>query len=47
MDDASWFKRKSLLAIERRKKILKWLWWFMVALAVVLAIAVVVLYRIK
>ena len=44
LDGASKFKRKSLLAIERRKKMTKWVWRFLCALAVVLAITVVVIY---
>ena len=45
MDGASRFKRKSLLAIERRKKLGKWIWWGLVVVAVLMAIGVVVVYR--
>ena len=44
MDGASKFKRKSLMAIERRKKIEKWLFRIMIVVAVILAIAVVAVY---
>ncbi len=36
---------KTLLNQYRRKLIGKWLWWVMVAVAVVLGIAVIVLYK--
>lgn len=36
---------KTLLNQHRRKLIGKWLWWAMVAVAVVLGIAVIVLYK--
>ena len=44
MDGASKFKRKSLLALERRKKISKWLWRILVVIAIIMAIIVVVSY---
>ncbi len=44
MDGASKFKRKSLLAIERRKKIAKWAMRILVVIAVVLAIYVAIIY---
>lgn len=45
MDGASKFKRKSLLAIERRKKLSKWLFWALVVIAILMAIAVVYVYK--
>ena len=47
MDGASKFKRKSLMAIERRKKIEKWLFRAVVLIAILMAIAVVVVYTLK
>ena len=47
MDGASKFKRKSLMAIERRKKIEKWLFRGLVLVAILMAIAVVVVYTLK
>ncbi|MBR2234547.1 MAG: hypothetical protein IJ892_05785 [Prevotella sp.] len=47
MDGASKFKRKSLMAIQRRKKIEKWLFRALILVAILMAIAVVVVYTIK
>ncbi len=47
MDGASKFKRKSLMAIQRRKKIEKWLFRSLVAVAILMALAVVVVYTLK
>ena len=47
MDGASKFKRKSLMAIERRKKIEKWLFRGVCLIAILMAIAVVVVYTLK
>lgn len=44
MDGASKFKRKSLLAIERRKKIAKWAFRILLCVAVILVIYVAVIY---
>ena len=46
MDGASKFKRKQLKAIEMRKKIAKYGLWAAYALAVIMAIAVCVVYYI-
>jgi type IV secretory pathway component VirB8 len=46
MDGASKFKRKSLLAIERRKKIIKWLFRILCGIAVIMALLVVAVYTI-
>lgn len=46
MDGASKFKRKSLLAIERKKFIAKWLKRTVVALAIIMGILVVLAYTI-
>lgn len=46
-DDASRFKRESLLWIKRRKVIKKWAFRVLCALAVIMAIAVAVVYNIK
>lgn len=46
MDGASRFKRKSLLALERRKKIEKWLFRSLLAFAIILGAVVVVTYMI-
>ena len=43
-DDASVFKRKSLNAIERRKKMEKVLYYCMILTAIILFITVIVLY---
>lgn len=44
-DGASLFKQRSLRAIERNKQIQKGLFYTLVAIAILMAIAVVVLYR--
>lgn len=44
MDGASKFKRKSLLAIERRKKIEKWSFYIFTGLAVLMVLLVVAAY---
>ena len=44
MDGASKFKRKQLQAIERRKKLAKYGLWSAYALAIIMAIAVIVVY---
>lgn len=46
MDGASRFKRESLLAIERRKKLAKWGYAALWVVAVIMAIAVVAVYTI-
>lgn len=46
MDGASRFKRESLLAIERRKKLAKWGYATLWVVAIIMAIAVVVVYTI-
>lgn len=46
MDGASKFKRKNLLAIERRKKIQKWLFRVLCVIAVIMGLAVVAAYTI-
>lgn len=46
MDEASRFKRQSLLAIERRKKLAKWGYTALWVLAVIMAITVIVVYSI-
>ena len=46
MDGASRFKRKSLLAMERRKKIEKWLFRSLLAFAIILGAVVVLTYMI-
>ncbi|MBQ8096779.1 MAG: hypothetical protein IJ243_06810 [Prevotella sp.] len=46
MDGASKFKRKSLMALERRKKVAKWLWRILVALAIIMGIVVVIAYAV-
>jgi hypothetical protein len=46
-DDASRFKRESLLWIKRRRVIKKWAFRALCALAVIMAIAVAVVYNIK
>lgn len=46
MDGASKFKRKQLQAIERRKKLAKYGLWAAYALAIIMAIAVFVVYHI-
>ena len=44
-DDASRFKRKSLLSIRRRKIIEKYAFWALCILAVLMAIATIVVYK--
>ena len=44
LDGASKFKRKSLLAIERRKKLEKYGLWAMYGLAAFMGLAVVIAY---
>ena len=44
MDGASKFKRKSLLAIERRKKFGKYGLWAMYGLAILMGLAVLICY---
>lgn len=44
MDGASKFKRKNLMAIERRKKMAKYGLWVMYALAALMVLAVIVAY---
>ena len=46
MDGASKFKRKSLMALERRKKVAKWLRRILVALAIIMGIVVVIAYAV-
>ncbi|MBP3251838.1 MAG: hypothetical protein J6M25_04205 [Prevotella sp.] len=46
MDGASRFKRESLLANERRKKLAKWGYAALWVVAIIMAIAVVVVYTI-
>lgn len=46
MDDASKFKRNSLLAIERRKKLAKYGLWAAYALAAFMVLAVIIAYTI-
>ena len=46
MDGASKFKRKSLLAIERRKKIAKWACRILVAIAIIMGIVTLAAYTI-
>ena len=46
IDGASKFKRDSLLALHRRKVIEKWLWRSMIVIAVMMAIAVIIVYTI-
>ena len=46
MDGASKFKRKNLLAIERRRKFAKYGLWTAYVLALLMGIAVVVAYTI-
>lgn len=45
-DYASRWKHKSLLNIERRKKLKKWLFRLLIAIAVLMAIAVVYVYSV-
>ena len=47
MDGASKFKRESLLAIERRKFITKWLFRFLCAVAVIMGILVIIAYTVN
>lgn len=46
MDDASRFKRKSLMAIDRRKKLAKWGYVALWVVAVIMAVVVAVVYSI-
>ena len=46
MDGASKFKRKSLMAIERRKKIAKWTFRIMLAIAITLGIITIAVYTV-
>lgn len=46
MDSASKFKRKNLLAIERRRKFAKYGLWAGYALAILMGLAVIVAYTI-
>jgi len=46
-DGASRWKHKSLLSIQRRKTFLNWLYWSLIVLAVILFIAVIVVYSIN
>lgn len=46
-DGASRWKRKSLLSIERRKTFLKWFYRFLIVVAVILFIAVIIVYSIN
>ena len=43
-DEATKFKRRSLMAIEMRKKIAKWTFRALCVIAVIMAIAVVIVY---
>lgn len=45
-DDASRFKRKSLLSIERNKKIQKWTFRVLCVIAIVMALLVALAYTI-
>lgn len=45
-DDATRFKRKSLLSIERRKKLKKWSFVALCTIAVIMGILVVLAYTI-
>jgi hypothetical protein len=47
MDGATRFKRNSLRALKRRKIITRWAWYALVATAIIMAIAVVVVYNIQ
>ena len=47
MDGASMFKHKQLQAIKRRKIITKWAFRALVAIAIIMAIAVIVVYRMR
>lgn len=44
-DDATRFKRKSLLSIQRRKKLTKIAFWLLCAIAVLMGIATIVVYK--
>ena len=46
MDDASKFKRNSLLAIERRRKFAKYGLWAAYGLAIIMVLAVIFAYTI-
>lgn len=45
VDEATKWKRRSLMAIERRKVIKKWLWRFMVCLAIIMGVLVLIVYN--
>ena len=45
MDGASMFKHKQLQAIKRRKIIAKWAFRALIVVAIIMAIAVIVVYR--
>lgn len=47
IDGATRFKRNSLRALKRRKIIARWAWYALVATAIIMAIAVVVVYNIQ
>lgn len=47
LDSASRWKRKSLLNIERKKKLMKWLFRFLVVVAIIMAIAVIYVYTVS
>lgn len=46
MDGASQFKRRSLMAIQRRKMIAKWSYRILTVIAVLMGIAVLLVYTI-
>ena len=46
-DWAAMFKDKSLKAIENKKKLEKWLFYFLCGVAVIMFIAVIVVYKIS
>ena len=46
-DGASQWKHKNLLSIRRRKVFLKWLYRLLIALAIILFIAVVIVYTLE
>ena len=45
--DTDKFKKRSLNAIKRRRLIKKWLFWFLVALAIVMAAIVIYIYTVN
>jgi len=47
IDSATMFKRKQLAAIKRRKVITKWLFRALCLVAVLMAIAVIVVYNLR